>query len=136
MIIPPPLCVYPITYPSSSSSSSSADPNDILNIIENLPSEIKDQIKTLTLEARTKRIIKTLHDYLKKYQCHFLAIFPDIDQPWKTPFAFWITNWTVAHCLYMWYLMNITCVFISNQNFTTIFSLREINIFINSSLKF
>ena len=75
-------------------------------MIENLPSEIKDQIKTLTLEARVKRIIKTLHDYLKKHQSHFLAIFLDIDQPWKTPFAFWITNWTVAHYLYMWYLLN------------------------------
>ena len=80
-IISPPLCVYPITDPSSSSGSSSADPNVILNMIENLPSEIKDQIKTLTLEARAKRIIKTLYDYLKKHQCHFLAIFPDIDQP-------------------------------------------------------
>ena len=81
-IIPPPLCVYPIIDPSPSSSSSlgssSADPNNILNIIENLPSEIKDQIKTLTIEARAKRIIKTLHDYVKKHQCHFLAIFPDI----------------------------------------------------------
>ena len=36
----------------------------------------------------------------------FLAIFPDMDQPWKIPFAFWITNWTVAHYLYMWYLLN------------------------------
>ena len=87
-IIPPPLCVYPITDPSSSSSPSSADPNDILNMIENLPSEIKYQIKTLTLEARAKRIIKTLNDYLKKHQSHFLTIFPDIDQPWKTPFTF------------------------------------------------
>ena len=49
---------------------------------------------------------ETLHDYLKKYQSHFLPIFPDIDQPWKTPFAFWITNWTVAHYLYIWYLLN------------------------------
>ena len=24
---------------------------------------------------------ETLHDYLKKHQSHFLAIFPDIDQP-------------------------------------------------------
>ena len=78
-IILPPLCVYPITDPSSSSGSSSANPDDILNMIENLPLEIKDQIKTLTLEARAKRIIKTLHDYLKKHQCHFLAIFPNID---------------------------------------------------------
>ena len=61
-IIPPPLCVYPITDLSSSSGSSSVDPNDILNMIENLPSKIKDQIKTLTREARAKRIIKTLHD--------------------------------------------------------------------------
>ena len=109
---------------------------DILNMIENFSSEIKDQIKTLTLEARAKRIIKTLHDYLKKQQCHFVAIFPNIDQPWKTPFAFWITNWTVAHYLYMWYLMNTTCVFMLNQSFTTIFSLREMNIFINYGLKF
>ena len=70
-VIPPPLCVYPIIDTSSSSSLSSADPNDILNMIENIPSEIKDQIKTLTLEARTKRIIKTLHDYLKKHQCRY-----------------------------------------------------------------
>ena len=75
-------------------------------MIENLPSKIKDQIKILTLEARAKRIIKALHDYLKKHQCHFVAIFPNIDQPWKTPFAFWITNWTIAHYLYMWYLLN------------------------------
>ena len=40
-------------------------------MIESLPSEIKDQIKTLNLEARTKRIIKTLHDYLKKHQCRY-----------------------------------------------------------------
>ena len=66
-IIPPPLCIYPITDPSSSLGSSSADPNDILNMIENLPSKLKDQIKTLTLETRAKRIIKTLHDYLKKH---------------------------------------------------------------------
>ena len=50
-----PLCVYPITDLSSSSSSSSLAPDDILNIIENLPSNIKDQIKTLTLEARSKK---------------------------------------------------------------------------------
>ena len=75
-------------------------------MIESLPLEIKDQIKTLTLEARSKRIIRTLYDHLKKHQCHFLAIFLDIDQPWKTPFAFWITNWNVAHYLYMWYLLN------------------------------
>ena len=106
-IIPPPLCVYPITDPSSSTGSSSTNTDDILNMIENLPSKIKDQIKTLTLEARLiKRIIKILHDYLKKHQCHFLAIFPDIDQPWKTSFAFWITNWKVAHYLSMWYLLN------------------------------
>ena len=54
-IISPPLCVYPITDPSSSSGSSSAIPNDILNMIENLPLEIKDQIKTLTLKARAKK---------------------------------------------------------------------------------
>ena len=41
-IILPPLCVYPITDPSSSSGFSSADLNDILNMIENLSSEIKD----------------------------------------------------------------------------------------------
>ena len=81
-------------------------PNDILNMIENIPLEIKDQIKTLTLKAKTKRIIKILHDYLRKHQCHFLAIFPDIDQPWKTPFAFWITNWMVAYYLYIWYLLD------------------------------
>ena len=67
-IIPPPLCVYLVTDPSLFSSLPSIDPNDILNMIENLPSEIKDQIKTLTLEARAKRIIKILHDYLKKHQ--------------------------------------------------------------------
>ena len=67
-IIPPPLCVYPITDPSSSLGSSFANPNDILNMIENFSSEIEDQIKTLTFETRTKRIIKTLH--LKKHQCH------------------------------------------------------------------
>ena len=105
-IIPLPLCVCPIIDPSSSLGSSFANPDDIFNMIENLPSEIKDQIKTLTLEARSKRIIKILHDYLKRHQCHFLAIFPDIDQLWKTPFSFWITNWTVAHYLYMWYLLN------------------------------
>ena len=105
-IISPPLCVYPITNPFSSSGPSPAVPNDILNMIENLFLEIKDQIKTMTLKARAKRIIKTLHDYLKKHQNHFLAIFLDIDQPWKTPFAFWITQWTVAHYLYMWYLLN------------------------------
>ena len=27
-------------------------------------------------------------------------------QPWKTPFTFWIANWTVLHYLYMWYLLN------------------------------
>ena len=62
-IIPPPLCVCPITDPSSSIGSSLANPDDILNMIENLPSKIKDQIKTLTLEARAKRIIKTLQNY-------------------------------------------------------------------------
>ena len=41
-IVPPPLCVYPITDPSSSLSSSSATPDDILNMIKNLPPEIKD----------------------------------------------------------------------------------------------
>ena len=66
-IISSPLCVYPIIDPSSSSGPSSAVPNDILNMIENLPLEIKDQIKTLTLKARAKRIIRVLHDYLKKY---------------------------------------------------------------------
>ena len=80
-IIPPPLCVYPIIDPSSSSCPSSAVPNDIFNMIENLPLEIKDQIKTLTLKAKAKKIIRILHDYLRKHQCHFLAIFLDIDQP-------------------------------------------------------
>ena len=101
------MCVYPITDPSSSSgSSSSANPEDILKMTENLPPEIKDQKKTLTLKAKSKRIIRILHNYLKDHQRLFLAIFPDIDQPWKTPFAFWITQWTVAHYLYMWYLLN------------------------------
>ena len=107
-IVPPPLCVYPITDSSSSSSSGSsfAAPNDILNMIENLPLDIKDQIKTLTLEAKSKKIIKVLHNYLKEHHNHFLAIYPDLDQPWKTPFAFWITNWTIIHYLYMCYLLN------------------------------
>ena len=60
----------------------------------------------MTLKAKAKRIIRILHDYLRKHQCHFLAIFPDIDLPWKTPFTFWITNGTIAHYLYMWYLLN------------------------------
>ena len=131
-IIPPPLCVYPITDPSSSSGSSSTDPNDILNMIENLSPEIKDQVKTLTLEARSKRIIKTLHDYLKRHQCHFLAIFPDIDQPWKTFFAFWITNWTVAHYLYIWYLMNLGCsdlgYFIHSPSWASFFKIPDHNL--------
>ena len=50
------------------SDSSSTVPNDILNMIENLPLKIKDQIKTLTLEARSKRIIRILHNYLKNHQ--------------------------------------------------------------------
>ena len=87
-IVPPPLCVYPIIDPSSSSGSSSTAPDDILNMIENLPPEIKYQIKTLTLEARSKKIIRVLHNYLKEHQSHILAIYPDIDQPWKTSFAF------------------------------------------------
>ena len=29
-----------------------------------------------------------------------------MDQPWETPFAFSVTNWTVIHYLYMWYLLN------------------------------
>ena len=37
-IIPPPLCVYPITDSSSFSGPSSTNPDDILNMIENLPS--------------------------------------------------------------------------------------------------
>ena len=75
-------------------------------MIENLPPEIKEQIKNLTLEARSKRIIRILHNYLQDHHRLFLAIFPDIDQPWKTPFAFWITQWIVAYYLYMWYLLN------------------------------
>ena len=75
-------------------------------MIENVPLEIKDQIKNLTLKARSKRIIRILHNYLQDHHRLLLAIFPDIDQPWKTPFAFWITQWTVAHYLYMWYLLN------------------------------
>ena len=105
-IVPPPLCVYPIIDPSSSSCSSSAAPDDILNMIENLPPDIKDQIKTLTLEAKSKRITRVLHNYLKEHQSHFLAIYPDRGQPWKTPFAFWVTNRTVVHYLYMRYLLN------------------------------
>ena len=58
--------------------SFSTDPNDILNMIENLPSEIKDQIKTLTLEARAKRIIKILHDFLKKH-------LPGHEDHWEMP---------------------------------------------------
>lgn len=82
-IIPPPLCVYPVIDPSSSSSSNPPlkDPDDILTMIKTVPSEIKDQIKTLTLEAKSKRIIRALHEYLKKRRCHFLAVFPNIDQP-------------------------------------------------------
>ena len=75
-------------------------------MIQSLPSDIKDQIKNLTLEARSKRIIRVLHDYLKQHYNHFLAIHPDPDQPWKTSFAFWISNQTVFHYLYMWYLLN------------------------------
>ena len=41
-VIPLPLCAYPITNPSSSSDSSSLALDDILNMIENLPSNIKD----------------------------------------------------------------------------------------------
>ena len=98
-MIPPPLCVYPITNPSLSSNPPSAYPDDILKMIENLLLEIKDQIKTLTLEVRSKRIIRVLHNYLKDHHKLFLAIFSDINQPWKTPFAFWVTQWTVAHYL-------------------------------------
>ena len=105
-IISPPLCVYPIIDPSLSSGPSSAPPDDILNMINNLPPKIKDQIKTLTLDARSKRIIRVLHNYLKDHQRLLLPIFPNIDQPWKTPFAFWITQWTIVHYLYMWYLLN------------------------------
>ena len=105
-VIPPPLYVYPITNPSSSSDLSSSAPNDILNMIESLPLDIKDQIKTLTLEAKSQKIIKVLHNYLKQNHNHFLAIYPGPNQPWKTPFTFWISNWTVIHYLYMWYLLN------------------------------
>ena len=105
-IAPPTLCVYPVIDPSSSSGSSFAAFDDILNMRENLPLEIKDQIKTLTLKTRSKKIIRVLHNYHKEHQSHFLAIYPDMDQPWKTPFAFWVTNWTVIHYLYMWYLLN------------------------------
>ena len=80
-IIPPPLCVYPITDPSLSSGLSSAEPNDISNMIENLPLEIKDQIKTLPLEARAKRIIKTLYDYLKNHQCRYAPTSLDTCSP-------------------------------------------------------
>ena len=93
IIVPPPLCVYLVTDPSSSSGSSYAAPDDILNMIENL-------------SPNQKKIIKVLHNYHKEHHNHFLAIYPDLDQPWKTPFAFWITNWMVIHYLYMWYLLN------------------------------
>ena len=46
-IVPPPLCVYPITDPSSSSGSYSATPNDIFNMIENFPLDIKKPNKDL-----------------------------------------------------------------------------------------
>ena len=60
-VIPSPLCVYPTTDLSSSSDpSSSLAPIEITYMIESLPPDIKDQIKTLTLEARSKRIIKVL----------------------------------------------------------------------------
>ena len=136
-ILPSPLCVYPVTDPSSSSNPSPPIPSDILNMIENLPLVIKDQIKTLTLQARAKRIIRILHNYLRNHQPHFLAIFPDIDQPWKTPFAFWITTGRkhiISTC--GTYLMSIICVSILNQNFTNIFSHVKIDIFINSGLTF
>ena len=124
VIIPPPLCVYPITDPSSSSGSSSINPDDILKMIENFPPKIKDQIKTLTLEARSKRIINILHNYIKDHHKLFLAIFPDIDQPWKTLFAFWITQWTVAHYLYMWYFLNeyYLCLHFEPEFYRYIFS--------------
>ena len=73
-VISSPLCVYPITNPSSSSHSYS-----ITDIIESLPSDIKYHIKNLTLEARSKRIIRVLHDYLKQHYNHFLAIYPNPD---------------------------------------------------------
>ena len=135
-IVPPPLCVYPITDPSLSSGSSPTAPNYILNMVENLPPKIKDQINILTLEARSKKIISVLHNYLKEHQNHFLSIYLDMDQPWKTPFVFWVINWMVIHYLYMWYLLNEYCVFILNQNFTDLFSLAKIDIFKNSGLKF
>ena len=91
-IVPLPLCVYHITDPSLSLGSSSTAPDDILNMIENLPPGIKDQIKALTLEAKSKKIIRVLHNYLKEHHNHFLAIYPNLDQPWRTLFAFWITN--------------------------------------------
>ena len=71
-IISSPLCVYLITNPSSFSHSYS-----ITDMIESLPSDIKDHIKTLTIEARSKRIIRILHDYLKQHYNHFLAIYLD-----------------------------------------------------------
>ena len=70
-----------VCFKSSSSNPSPAISNDILNMIENLPLEIKDQIKTLTLQAKAKRIIRVLHNYLRNHQPHFLVVFPDIDQP-------------------------------------------------------
>ena len=79
--IPPPLCVYPLTNPSLSSDPSSSTPDDILNTIDNLPPKIKDQIKTQAFEARSKRIIEVLNDYLKQNYNHFLAIYPGPDKP-------------------------------------------------------
>ena len=74
-IIPPPLCVYPITDPSSSSSPSFADPNDILNMIENLPSEIKDQIKTLfELEITCRTLFQKSPDIGTVWLSHVLGL--------------------------------------------------------------
>ena len=123
-IVLPPLYVYPIIDPSSFSGSSSAPPNDILNMIENLPLEIKGQIKILTLEARSKKIIRVLHNYHKEHHNHFLAINPNLDHPWKTPFTLWMTNWTVIHHFYMWYLLNeyYLCLYFEPKFYRFIFS--------------
>ena len=56
-------------------------------MIESHPPEIKDQIKTLTLEARSKKIIKVLHDYLKQHHNHFLALYLDLPAM-ENPFYF------------------------------------------------
>ena len=129
IVISSPLCVYPITDPSSSSDSYS-----ITYMIESLPLDIKDHIKNLILEAKSKRIIRVLHDYLKQHYNHFLAIYPDPDQPWKTPFGYLIGLCSITFTCGI-YSMSIIYAFILNQDFTSSFSLTIINILKISSLK-